>query len=125
MWYYLNWYAGTEVRVGDGAEAYGDIRADNFHNESTLRVKTAIKDCHYGLDDILALRPVTFKKKKDSLQTPRRVGLIAEDVYSVIPEAVSLDEEGIPSAINYTPVITALVNSIKELKAEIDKLKRK
>jgi len=52
----------------------------------------------------------------------RKLGLIAQEVESIIPEAVFENEDGMKS-VSYGNLIGLLIESIKELKAEIDSLK--
>jgi hypothetical protein len=63
----------------------------------------------------------------------RQVGLIAQDVLSVLPEVVSETSIEVPNAaegepnqygISYASLVPVLINAIKELKAEIDALKQ-
>ena len=49
-------------------------------------------------------------------------GLIAQDVEAVLPEAV---EGNSMKRVDYNAVIGLLVESIKELKAEVDELSKK
>jgi len=50
------------------------------------------------------------------------VGFIADEVEEVLPEAVTTRNDGI-KAVNYDKVVPLLVQSIKELKKEIQTLK--
>ncbi len=69
-----------------------------------------------------SLRSVIGKYKSDSEGT-RRSFLIAQDVKSVLPEAVdSTDIESL--GLRYTEVIPLLVAAIKELTAEVNALKK-
>jgi hypothetical protein len=52
----------------------------------------------------------------------RRTGVIAQDVELVLPEAVSTDESGIKS-VAYGNMVGLLIESIKELRDEVEKLK--
>ena len=120
---FLNWYGGNStyntanVRIGDRNSAYGDIQADNFVNESTIRVKTNIESVSDSLSVIDQLTPVWYTKKRKL--DKRRVGLIAEDVYGILPEVVSVDEEGLPDGIDYGQLVPILIGAIQELKEEI------
>ena len=51
------------------------------------------------------------------------VGLSAEDVYAVMPEAVNLDEHGRPDSIRQETLNVYLLSVIKEMRHEIDALK--
>ena len=51
-------------------------------------------------------------------------GFIAEEVYKHLPELVQL-KDGKPESVKYTKMTTYLLEAIKELKTEIDMLKRK
>jgi hypothetical protein len=51
-----------------------------------------------------------------------RLGLIAEDVNDVLPEAVFIDEDGLPAGIDIAMLATAAIAAIKELTARIEQL---
>ena len=70
---------------------------------------------------MLALRGVGFNRK-DVEDEPRQIGVIAQEVEEVIPEVVITGEEGIKS-VAYGNLVGLLIESIKELKAEVDALK--
>ena len=76
-----------------------------------------------AIDTILKLVGVTYDRKDGSAK--QRPGLIAEEVDKILPNIVVKDENGAPSSIAYTNLIAYLIESIKELKAEIDVLKSK
>src|SRR5215813_8276065 len=80
---------------------------------------------------ILALKPVTFRYKKelDPDKIPQ-FGLIAEDVEKVNPELVARDEEGNIMSVRYEAVNAMLLNEflkehqkVQELEATIAQLK--
>ncbi|WP_142781093.1 tail fiber domain-containing protein [Agrobacterium sp. T29] len=74
-----------------------------------------------GLKEIAALEPVRFHYKKNNQmgQPSDRefVGLIAQDVQPHFPEAVSKEKDGY-YRLDTTPISFAVINAIKELKAE-------
>ena len=64
---------------------------------SSLRFKDEIKTMDKASEALFALKPVTFRYKKeiDALGTPQ-FGLVAEDVEKVNPDLVARDQEGKP-----------------------------
>jgi hypothetical protein len=54
----------------------------------------------------------------------RQIGLVAQEVQTVIPEVVSSSVVDGKLGISYSPIIAVLINAIKELKAEVDVLKK-
>src|SRR5262249_54953649 len=70
----------------------------NVHVTGTLsqgsdaRLKEGISNLSYGLREVMRLRPVTWTWKKKPEQGPQ-VGLIAQEVESVLPELVSTDKD--------------------------------
>ena len=56
---------------------------------------------------------------------PRFIGLIAEEVQSVLPghNVVPLDEEELPFGINETALLTLLIAEVQKLRQEVDELK--
>ena len=61
---------------------------------SSRRFKRDIQDMGAASDALLRLRPVTFHYKDDEQGTPRRFGLIAEEVADVLPELVAYGADG-------------------------------
>jgi hypothetical protein len=78
---------------------------------STARFKEEIKPMDKGSEGILALKPVTFRYKKDIDPTGKsQFGLVAEDVEKVNPDLVVRDKEGKPYSVRYEAVNAMLLN---------------
>jgi hypothetical protein len=94
---------GTEVGVNSSGQL--GVRA------SSARYKEAIKPMDEASEAILALKPVTFRYKKeiDAARTPE-FGLVAEDVEKVNPDLVARDEQGKPYTVRYEAVNAMLLN---------------
>jgi hypothetical protein len=81
---------------------------------------------------ILALRPVSFRYKKEiDPAGTSQFGLVAEDVEKVDPELVVRDKEGKPFTVRYDAVNAMLLNEflkahrkIREQEATISQLKK-
>jgi len=94
---------------------------------SSARFKEAIEPMDKASEAILALKPVTFRYKKelDPDGIPQ-FGLVAEDVEKVDPNLVARDEQGKPFTVRYEAVNAMLLNeflkehrTVQELKNEI------
>jgi hypothetical protein len=110
---------GTLVVTG-GVGISGQITAATIVETSSIAFKENITPIENALDTVMNLFGV-FYDRKDTQE--HEAGLIAEDVYKYAPDLVSLDKNGQPYGIKYTKLGAYLVESIKELKQEIDKLK--
>jgi hypothetical protein len=78
---------------------------------SSRRFKDGIKPMDKVSEAILALKPVTFRYKKeiDSKGIPQ-FGLVAEDVEKVNPDLIVRDKEGKPYSVRYDQVNAMLLN---------------
>ena len=78
---------------------------------SSGRFKEQIKPMGNASEAILALKPVTFRYKKeiDPERTPE-FGLVAEEVEKVNPDLVARDEQGKPYSVRYEAVNAMLLN---------------
>jgi hypothetical protein len=107
-------YAGTAgVVLYQGATSWvanSDIRLKNIHGY----IETPI-------DKIKKLDSIYFNYKKDNDDIERRVGLIAQQVKEVLPEAVYEGEDGYLS-LSLTEIVPLLVSAIKELNNKVDSL---
>jgi len=88
---------------------------------SSARFKQQIKPMDKTSEAILALKPVTFRYKKeiDADQTPQ-FGLVAEDVEKVNPDLVARDAEGKVYTVRYEAVNAMLLNEFLKARRQID-----
>ena len=91
---------------------------NTWSSTSDIRLKKNFSPISNALEKTLQLRGLTYQYKTDADTDPRRVGVIAQDVQRVLPEAVS-EHEGI-LGVKYTEIIPILIEAIKDLKNKID-----
>ena len=105
--------------ASDGAAVFVDANGKLGTVTSSARFKDDIKPMNNASESILALRPVTFRYKKqiDVNRTPQ-FGLVAEDVANVNPDLVVNGRDGKPYTVRYEAVNAMLLNEfLKEHKA--------
>jgi hypothetical protein len=95
-----------------GADANGVLQAAT----SDINLKNTIENSSFGLNEILLLNPVTFlyndiNRKLDS--DVKEVGFIAQDVFDIIPNAVSSTGTG-DLQLDYRAITATLVKAIQE-----------
>jgi hypothetical protein len=100
----------------------GLLTVTSLTESSSIALKENVAPITDALSSIMQLLGVTYDRKDGS--TKNEAGLIAEDVYKIIPELVSLDKDGKPYGIHYTKLGAYLLEAIKSLKSEIDSLKQ-
>jgi Chaperone of endosialidase len=88
---------------------------------SSKRFKQDIQQMGSASDALFALKPVTFRYKKeiDSAGTSQ-FGLVAEDVEKVNPDLVVRDKEGKPYSVRYEAVNAMLLNEFLKARRQID-----
>ena len=106
---------GVASKPGGGTWAsFSDIRLKDIHGQYIR-----------GLGDIIRLQPVRFSYKagnKMNLPSDKEyVGFIAQEVRKIFPEAITETTSGFLE-FDMHSVNVAMVNAIKELKAENDRL---
>jgi trimeric autotransporter adhesin len=80
-------------------------------NPSSKRFKENIKPMGKASEALLALKPVTFRYKKEIDLTGRsQFGLVAEDVEKVNPDLIARDKEGKLYTVRYDQVNAMLLN---------------
>jgi len=95
------------------------VTAPNFVSSSDARLKSDIAPIAGALAKVQALTGVTFTMAGSDT---RQMGLIAQDVQAVAPEAV-VETEGV-LRLAYGNLVGLLVEAIKDLAQEVDQLKR-
>ena len=93
-----------------------------FVQGSDSRLKDNITPLTNSLDKVKSLRGVEFDWNSGVNEGTHDVGLIAQDVEAVLPEAVGTQEDGYKN-LAYTKVIPLLVEAMKEQQVMIDALK--
>lgn len=119
--------AGATVTMLDaypagGVSVTGDFTASgNITAYSDKRLKEEIRPIDNALDKVQQISGKTFSRN-DLIDTNRRyAGVIAQEIEAVLPEAVSETMDG-TKTVDYNGTIALLIESIKELKTEVDKL---
>jgi hypothetical protein len=118
----------------NSALGIGQARAYAWATYSDGRAKSDQKTLSYGLEEILHLQPSEYfhhstVSGNNGIEIDdigkHDIGLIAQDVYSIIPEAVNKpeNEEKELWSISYDKLVPVLINAIKEQQQQIDELK--
>lgn len=115
----------TGQRFQDGLDADREVKASwkftgDVSSLSDRRVKDNLVPIVGALDRVGLLTGYTFTRT--DLDNKTQAGLIAQDVQTVLPEAVDENSEGF-HFIMYNGVIALLVEAIKEQQKQIDELK--
>lgn len=128
---------GNNIGIGGSPTTNGKLTIyGTLHMMSDERTKTHIVKMDNALEKIDKLNGYYYEWKENGTQT--EVGLLAQEVEKVLPEAVSENEKG-TKFLNYDGLIPVLTEAIKEqqklikaqglelekLKKEVEALKRK
>lgn len=127
-----NYFAG-KVGIGtltpaQALQVHGEVQIDTFASasatavcenanvlsscSSSIRYKENVKDAPFGLNEIMQMRPVTFKWKG---RDENDLGLIAEEVAKINP-LFATTKDGKIEGVKYAQLTAVLVNAIKQLK---------
>jgi hypothetical protein len=120
---YGNVNVSGSINTAGAINAAGDITA--FYT-SDARLKTNVQPIENALAKTVAINGVTFKWNDlavDKDQTVTEVGVLAQELQAVLPEAVGERVDGY-LAVRYEKIVPLLIEAIKELKLEIDALKK-
>ena len=124
--------AAGNVGIGTTSPNYKlDVRG-TIGNNTTLyhsdrRWKKDIQPLDDSLDKIMGLRGVSFRWKTEEFKEMTfpdgsHIGLIAQEVETVVPEVVQTDNQGYKS-VEYANLVPLLIEAIKEQQKQIDQLK--
>jgi hypothetical protein len=116
------------IRANGSNGVYMTANATSWTSNSDETIKDIIEPITDGLDKLKDIRTVIYKFKNDK-EGSRKVGLIAQDVEKILPEAITktyqneYDKEVL--GLNYTDLIPVLVKAIQELSAKVSALENK
>lgn len=123
--FYVNGNNKARLEADGDLQVAGDVVAAStaFSDE---RLKENIKPIEKPLEAIQKLNGVTYDWKANGKSS---IGVIAQDVQKVFPELVKevqpLEGDEKRLTVNYDGLIGVLIESIKELQAEVENLKNK
>ena len=114
---------GNTLSVSGSIESSGNITAFASSDE---RLKDNIKPIENPLEVISQISGNTFdwNSEKQNIYNGKDYGVIAQEIQKVMPELVDTRDNGY-LAVKYDKIVPLLIESIKELKKEIEELKSK
>ncbi len=126
-----DWFADDDwLRLSriQGAGYFGGFAAGRLWSDggivhgSDLRLKTDVSSLDRMVDKLLALRGVRFKWRNAREDDSYRIGLIAQEVETVLPEVIEIGPDGM-KGINESGLVAAIITAIKEQQAELRALR--
>ena len=116
----------TSWIVGDNAgSCYQGDNETAWSTTSDKRLKREIKDATKGLEAINAIQIRNFRYRKDNQYgldpEPSRVGVIAQELEQVFPEAVKENARG-HKTVSTDSINWALLKAVQELSAKVEAL---
>jgi len=128
--------SGTQYHIlfsrggtGAGYIASNSATSITFNNISDERLKENIENSGSAIQDIKDLK-VRQYDWKDNIDTHKDFGFVAQELHSIIPEAVAvgsdeLDDNGKPKqswGVDYSHIIPRLVKAVQEQQTKIETL---
>ena len=113
------------IRIGGAGHTNGAFIAGvQIVAPSSRRFKQDIHEMDKASSDLMRLRPVTFRYKKeyDSGEGRLQYGLIAEEAAEVYPELVVYDDTGRVRTVEYQKLPAMLLNELQKQQAVITDL---
>ncbi len=120
-----NWHWGystnnTTMTTNMYLDQYGNLYIrGSYRRMSDKRLKTDIKELPSVLDRVLKLRAVTYRWNWGEDKS-LKLGVIAQEVQALFPEAVSKTQENYLS-VDYDTLTAILLSAVKEIKLEKDR----
>jgi len=119
---------GISTNFNSNCTIFGNTTVYNPINTlSDLRIKHSINPLINSLAKINSINGYTYGMlaEQNTINNPNRyIGVVAQEVYKVVPEAVHIDNTGLLS-VKYDSLIPLLIESIKELTAKVQFLEQK
>ena len=117
-------HTGGQMEPAPHGDGWGDTAEGwipSLHS-SDRRLKYVGKESASGLDKIRQLKVFNYTFKKDTAKTPH-VGVIAQDLQKVFPNAVKKGTDGFLT-IRMEDMFYAVINAIKELDSRVTTLEK-
>lgn len=114
--------ADMKVQIYGNGDAYyaGLVDVAELRGRSDRRLKRNLVEIHSALNSVTQLTGYTYYQTELNQQ---QAGIVAQDLQTVLPEAVSESRDGTLS-VNPLGAIGLLVNALKELNEKVERLER-
>ena len=106
----------AKLSVGGDGNFTGNVIATDFNSLSDINYKKNINVINNALSKVMELNGVSFEWKENGIPS---YGVIAQELQKVFPELVQGNN---PKTVNYNGIIGILIEAIKELNREIEKI---
>ncbi len=113
---------GTLTIMNAANDALATITTRQVYAISDKRLKNIKGEYKKGLKEVMKIQPVEFTYKADS-EKKLNIGVIAQELKKIFPEAVTKRDDGY-YMVKESPVFYALLNSVKELNSNYEKIKK-
>jgi hypothetical protein len=89
---------------------------------SDSRLKKNITNINYGLNEVMAMRPVTYLMNEEEDTAKKHLGFIAQEIKEVVDEAVDdlINPDTQSYMLDKSGLVPVLVKAIQELNAKVD-----
>jgi hypothetical protein len=108
-------------RDSSGDFAARIITCVDLNSSSDERLKEDITYINNGLELVKQLKGARFKMKSDK-DHKVKLGLIAQEVETVLPEVIGIDYDNFKT-VSYQNIVAVLIEAVKELSDQVDALK--
>jgi hypothetical protein len=114
-----------DVTTGSAANVFVTTDGVLQRSTSSIKYKMDVEDYNKGLNEVMKLRPVTYKSintNNDKIYA----GFIAEELADLkLTELYENNDNGEPDAISYAYMVTLLTKAIQQQQSQIEDLKKK
>lgn len=108
--------------IGKSGARWSEVFATNGTIQtSDLRLKKNIVPLEYGIHSLLQIEPVSFRWK-ESKDVSYHLGVIAQQIESIIPEIVENKGSNEMLGVNYAELVPVLILALQEQQQKLKKL---
>jgi hypothetical protein len=111
-------------QLGNSTHRWREVWSANpVLQSSDVRLKSNIQPLQYGLQTVLAMKPVSYKIKTNLQNT--ELGFLAQDMEKLVPEVVVSPEDDGMKAMKYSSLLPVLVQAIQDQQKIIEGLEKR